>query len=714
MAVSAFFALNGGAQDKGKGELDQWIRGMIGKMTLEEKIAMLHAKGQFTSAGVPRLGIPELQSDDGPLGVREEVNLDWSPKGLSTDSATFFPNGAALAATWNPSLAFRYGSALGEESCARGKAVILAPAFNIARTPLNGRTYEYFSEDPFLNAELAVQSVRGIQQWHVAACIKHYALNNQETQRKFVNVTASERALREIYLPAFRAAVVRGGAWTVMTAYNKFRGTYCAENAYLLNTILKKEWGFKGAVISDWGGTHSTVASALNGLDIEMGTGKPYNQYYFADSLLAAVKNGQVSSAAIDDKIYRILWVMRKTVLAKDSTRAALNTASHIRTSYDIASEAIVLLKNDAGLLPLKLSKVKSIAVIGENAVRTFQKGGVGAGVKAKHEITILQGLKEALGKNVSIRYAAGYKGYYRKDDPVDKKIAGHRPLPELIAEAVKLAKEADLVVLCIGGNRDYETEGEDRANLDLPFGEQQLADAVTGVNRNTIVVFTGGAPYNLNKLHAESPAIVWNWYNGSEGGHAVADILTGKVNPSGKLPFSFPVALEHSPAHALHSFPGDSLEAPYKEDILVGYRWYDTKGIASLYPFGYGLSYTRFAFEGLKLSGKDFRPGDTVTVTFRLKNKGSLKGKEVVQLYVSKENSAVSRPLKELKGFGKPELAAGDARTIRMSLPVASLAFFNEKTMQWEVEEGRYTVRVGSSSAELPLEGSFFVHNRK
>lgn len=680
------------------------IKSIISKMTLAEKIAMLHAKGQFTSAGVPRLHIPDFQCDDGPLGVREEVNLDWSPKGLTTDSAMFFPNGSALAATWNPSLAYRYGSALGEETRARHKGIILAPAFNIARTPLNGRTYEYFSEDPYLNAQLAVQSVKGIQKWNVAACIKHYALNNQETQRKFVNVEADERVLQEIYLPAFKAAVTEGNAWTTMTAYNKFRGDYCSENNYLLNDLLRKQWGFKGAVISDWGGTHSTVKAAKSGLDLEMGTLTDYHKFFFADPLLAAVKKGEVNRKLIDEKVYHILWVMYHTNLGSPKPSAKLNTLEHRKAAYDIAAESIVLLKNDQHLLPLNLSSVKSVAVIGDNAIKTFQRGGVGAGVKAKYEVTILQGLKNKLGTRVAIRYAQGYKADYNKQYPDDKKEAAHQPNAALIAESAALAKRSDLVILCIGGNRDYETEGEDRKDLRIPFGEPALVNAVLAANPHTVVVFTGGAPYDLGELKKSSPALVWSWYNGSESGNALADVLLGKINPSGKLPFTFPVSLSQSPAHALGTFPGTDTTAVYKEGLLVGYRWYDTRSVEPMYAFGYGLSYTNYAYSNLQADKRSYRPNEKITVTIKLRNTGKMNGKETVQLYVSKAKSIVMRPEKELKAFGKINVPAAGTATMRMQLNASSLAYFNDKAMKWEVEPGDYQLMAGASSRDIRL----------
>ena len=680
------------AQNNNDAAIEAKINSLIKKMTLEEKITMLHANSIFKTGGIPRLGIPGLSMDDGPLGVREELSSkgEWESANLTTDSATFFPNGSALAATWNPSLAYRYGVALGEEARARGKDVILAPAINITRDPINGRTYEYLSEDPFLNSQLAVNSIKGIQTQNVAACVKHFALNNQETNRANVNVEVSERALREIYLPAFKASIEEGNAWSIMSAYNKVRGEYCSQNAYLLNTILKGEWSFKGIVISDWSGTHSTVAAANNGLDVEMGSKPPYENFYFAKRLLDSVKAGKVSEKTIDEKVHRILRVLYKTSLSKNRAKGSINTVAHNQTVYDIASESIVLLKNEKHLLPLNTAGIKTIAVIGDNATRTNHSGGYGAGVKAKYEITPLQGLQHALGKTIQINFAQGYRPGVNQDDP------------SLITEAVNTAKKSDIAILFIGGNRDYESEGLDRKDLSLPFGEQALVDAVTAANANTIVVVIGGAPYDINKIKKDNQTIVWSWFNGSEGGHALADVLTGKVNPSGKLPFTFPVSLDESPAFYLHTFPGDNLTADYKEGILVGYRWYDTKNIAPLYPFGYGLSYTDFKYSELKTDKKDYKNNENITVTTKVKNTGKRAGKEIVELYIGKPNSAVERAEKELKAFKKVMVPAGKEVTVTLSVPVKSLAYYDEGKSKWVVEPGKYNLMVGKSSKDI------------
>jgi beta-glucosidase len=681
--------------------IDHKIDVIITKLTLEEKIAMLHANGVFSSSGVPRLGIPDLMTDDGPLGVREDVKEGWGSANLTTDSATFFPNGSALAATWNPELAYRFGHDMGEEARMRGKTIMLAPAFNICRTPLCGRTYEYYSEDPFLNARLAVQSVKGIQSQDIAACVKHFALNNQEIERGRVSVEVDERALREIYLPAFQAAITEGDAWTIMSAYNKVRGVYCSENDYLLNKILKGEWGFKGMVISDWGGTHSTVNAANNGLDLEMGSRPPYKNYYFADSLLKAVGEGKVSVKTIDEKVHRILWVIFHTSMSQNPPAGKMNTPEHSQTVYDIAAESIVLLKNDQHLLPLDLSAIKSIAVIGDNATHTFHLGGFGAGVKAKYEITALAGLQNRIGGHVAIKFAQGYSGVYKRK-PASSEYEGAKADSGLIAEAVAVAKSMDMAILFIGGNRDYESEGRDRKDLTLPFEEQVLVDAVTAANPKTIVVVVGGAPYDIGKIKQQNSTILWSWYNGSENGNALADVLTGKVNPSGKLPFTFPASLDQIPAQALNAYPGENLTVNYKEGILVGYRWYDTKKIAPLYNFGYGLSYTSFAYSTLETGKKSYRVGDTITATIRVSNTGKLAGKETVQLYVGKPGSVVERPEKELKAFSKVMVQPGGSVEVKLAIPVKDLAYYDTGRAAWVVEPGQYKLSAGGSSGDI------------
>ncbi|WP_419789144.1 glycoside hydrolase family 3 C-terminal domain-containing protein [Mucilaginibacter sp. X5P1] len=708
--IAALFLFgNVSAQRVNQTPIQHKIDYMVKRMTLEEKINMLHGNALFSSGGVKRLGIPELTCDDGPLGVREEIKrFDWNSANWTTDSATFLPNGSAIAATWNPALANKYGVVIGEEANARKKDIMLAPAFNICRMPLCGRTYEYYSEDPFLNSQLAIQSVKGIQSQHVAACIKHFAANNQELNRDSVNTIVDERALREIYFPAFKAAVQQGNAYTVMSAYNKVNGYWCSENDFLLNKVLKNEWGFKGAVMSDWSGVHHTVAAANNGLDIEMGSSGPYDKWYFAKPLLEAVKSGQVSVKTIDDKVRRILWLIYHTSMSSNHPKGSIATPAHAKAAYDIASESIVLLKNDAHLLPLKVNNIKSIAVIGDNAVRTFALGGYGAGVKAQHEITALEGIKSKFGKTASVTFAQGYKAKYLANNTDAQNSGYDQPDQTLIDQAVALAKTTDVAILCIGSNREYESEGHDRKNLELPFGEQALVNAVTAANPNTIIVIMAGAPYDLNEIKKSNHTIVWSWFNGSEAGNALADVLKGVVNPSGRLPFTFPVSLNDSPASALNTYPGKDLTAEYKEGILVGYRWYDTKKIDPLYCFGYGLSYTNFTYTDLTTNKKTYKPDDKITVSLKVKNTGSVAGKEVVQLYISKLNSLVLRPEKELKAFKKIMILPAKTAAISVNIDIKDLAYFDSKLSKWTIEPGQYQLMAASSSKDIRQTATF------
>jgi beta-glucosidase len=698
--IALAFATQSNAQAPLNKITEARITAVMKKMTLEEKIDMLHGNALFSSDGVKRLGIPEVTCDDGPLGVRDEVlRFDWKSAGWTTDSATFFPNGSAIAATWNPLMANKYGVALGEEANARKKTVMLAPAFNICRMPLCGRTYEYYSEDPYLNAQLAIQSVKGIQSQHVAACVKHYAANNQELDRNTVNTVVDDRTLNEIYLPAFKAAVQQGDAWSIMSAYNKVNGYWCSENDILLNKILKDKWGFKGVVISDWGGVHHTVAAANAGLDIEMGSSGPYDQWYFAKPLLVAVKAGEVSETVINDKVRRILRMIYRTSMSANHPAGSIATPAHSKAAYDIASESIVLLKNDQHLLPLKKEAVKSIAVIGDNATRTFALGGFGAGVKSKYEVTALAGIKARFGKSVDVKFAQGYNANYKAVDKNRESKNYKEPDQKLIDEAVAVAKTTDVAVLCIGSNREYESEGNDRKNLSLPFGEQALVNAVSAVNKNTIIVVMAGAPYDLNEIEKSNHTIVWSWFNGSEAGNALADVLTGVVNPSGKLPFTFPVSLHDSPAFALNTYPSQNLTAEYKEGVLVGYRWYDTKKIKPLYSFGYGLSYTTFAYSNLNvIKGA----GKQASVNITLTNTGKKAGAEVVQVYVKQDKPSVERPDKELKAFKKIFLKAGESRVITLPLNQASFSYYDAKKGDWVADGGRYDILVGSSSADI------------
>ncbi len=693
---------------------DAEIDKLISEMTLEEKIGMLHGNSMFSTGGVKRLGIPELKMADGPLGVREEISRDnWSAAGWDNDFATYYPAGGGLAATWNTDLAYTFGNSLGQELRARDKDMLLSPAINIVRTPLGGRTYEYMSEDPFLNKKIAVPLIVGLQDNDVMACVKHFAANNQETNRDFVDVQIDERTLREIYLPAFEAAIKEAHSYSIMGAYNKFRGEYLCENDYMLNKILRDEWGFKGVVVSDWAAVHTTVKSLNSGLDIEMGTPKAFNDFFLADKLIAATKAGEISEAEINKHIKRILNVLFqvKAIGAKDRAKGSIATEAHYQDAYKIASEAIVLLKNENNALPLQLDGVKSIAVIGNNATKKNALGGFGAGVKTKREITPLEGLKNRLPSSIKINYAEGYLERYEvknKGNLGDITMNGPVTIDQLdpakLEEAIEAAKNSDVAIVFAGSNRDYETEASDRRNLNLPFGQEELIKKIVAVNPKTIVVLIAGAPFDIEAIKNKTNALVWSWFNGSEGGNALADVLLGTVNPSGKLPWTMPKNIMDSPAHATNSFPGDKTVS-YAEGILVGYRWFDTKKIEPLYPFGYGLSYTTFAFENAKTDKKVYTINETITVSVTVKNTGKRDGKEVVQLYAAKSDSKIDRAAQELKGFQKVWVAAGNSQTITIQVPVKELAYYNVATKKWTVEPGNYTLKAGRSSRDIQKE---------
>lgn len=695
-------------------EHDAEIDKLIAQMTIEEKIGMLHGNSMFSTGGVKRLGIPELKMADGPLGVREEISRDnWAPAGLTNDFATYYPAGGGLAATWNTEMAHTFGSSLGEELRARDKDMLLSPAINMVRTPLGGRTYEYMSEDPFLNKKIAVPLIVGLQEKDVMACVKHFAANNQETNRDFVDVQIDERALREIYLPAFEAAVKEGKSYSIMGAYNKFRGEYLCENDYMLNKILRDEWGFKGIVVSDWAAVHSTAKSLKNGLDIEMGTPKPFNEFFLADKLIAAVKSGEVSEAEINLHVKRILRMLFqvKAMGGGERAKGSIATEAHYQDAYKIAAEDIVLLKNENNALPLKLDGVKSIAVIGNNAMKKNALGGFGAGVKTKREITPLEGLKNRLPSSIKINYAEGYlERYDEKNKGNLGNITSNGPVtidqldPAKLQEAIEAVKKSDVAIIFAGSNRDYETEASDRRNLNLPFGQEELIQKVLAVNPKTIVVMVAGAPFDIDAVSKKTSALVWSWFNGSEGGNALADVLLGKVNPSGKLPWTMPKKIMDSPAHATNSFPGGKT-VNYAEGILVGYRWFDTKNIAPLYPFGFGLSYTTFAFDNAKADKSEYALNETITVSVEVKNTGKVDGKEVVQLYTSKTDSKITRAAQELKGFRKIAVKAGSSNTVTIKVPVKELAYYDVTAKKWTVEPGKYILKLGNSSRDIKKE---------
>ena len=699
--------------DKEKVQMEKRIEKLIKKMTLEEKVGLLHGNSKFYVAGVERLGIPEWSLSDGPHGVRAEINRhDWAYAGWTNDSASYFPTGTAFAAAWNPELAYRRGEVLGEEARWRKKDVLLGPGVNIIRSPLCGRNFEYMSEDPYMNSVLAVAYIKGLQSRDVACSVKHFAVNNQETNRTTVDVECSERALREIYLPAFKAAVQEGGALTVMAAYNKFRGEFCAENNYLVCKILRNEWGFDGVYVTDWGAAHSTIHSMEAGLDLEMGTLiDKYEDWYYANPLIEAVKSGKIPMSLVDEKVGDVLRVMIKTNVLDPKKRfgpGSMNTKEHQQATYDAAAEAIVLLKNQNNLLPLDFSSIKSLAVIGDNATRKHSNGGLSSEIKAVYEVTPLEALRAKWGDKVDIRFAQGYE---KLSTFVEGSNNGQssgtfssktQESDALLKEAVEVARTSDVALLVCGLNHDYDTESFDRLNMDIPYGQVELIQEVVKANPRTIVVMIAGSPLNMAAVDICSPAIVWAWFNGMEGGNALVDVLSGKVNPSGKMPFTTPVSLDQSPAHALGNFPGRDLKVNYEEDILVGYRWFDTKGLPVVYPFGYGLSYTTFNYSNLNTDKKTYDQADTIQATFTLTNTGDREGAEVAQLYVSDPVCSVMRPVKELKGFKKVFLKPGESRRITLDIPVSSLAFYSEAQSQFVVEPGEFILQLGASTSDI------------
>ena len=698
---------------------EQRIDEIVGSMTLEEKVEMLHGKNMFSSSGIPRLDIADVEYADGPFGIREEMEPhSWNSAHLPTDSATFFPTGSALAATWSTEWAYAYGQGMSREARLRGKDMILGPAINIQRIPTGGRTYEYLSEDPLLSGMLAMAYTRGSQDNGTAVCLKHYALNNQEDYRGFVDVQISDRAMHEIYLRPFEMAVCEADAWGLMAAYNKVNGRWCSENEHLLTTVLRRQWGFPGMVISDWGGVHSTVDAVTAGMNVEMPGSR-----YMGQALLDSVKAGAVSEAVIDQRVREILRV-RLTVKPVDKAVAnsqPVGNAEEMSTALEGARRSIVLLKNE-GLLPIDLKRTKRIAVIGENAVTRMSLGGVGAGVKTRCEITPLEGLQTILGSSVKMTYAAGYKSFDR--DSRNKHLDPIQPADrQLMAEAVKAAKQADLVIFFAGNNREVETEGSDRKTITLPSGQDELAAALAKANQRLVTIVVSGGPVDISTVNEVSGALVASWFNGSMGGQALAEVLTGEISPSGKLPMTWPKKLEDVPAYATGTYPqqvsnnnqGDifvditrnrsnerrqQLVANYAEQSLVGYRWYDKKNVAVAYPFGYGLSYATFQYSGLAVKPTT----EGFDVSFTLENTSDRKAEEVAQVYVSRPTSRVERPVKELKAFRRVALKAGERRTVVVPIRRADLCHWDEPAQTWLLEPGNMTVLVGGSSDNLPL----------
>ena len=687
--------------------IEERVEDALARMTLEEKVALCHAQSKFSSAGVPRLGIPEMWMSDGPHGIRAEKLWDeWDDAGWTSDSCTAFPALTCLAATWNPTLADTYGQAVGEEARYRNKAVLLGPGVNIYRTPLNGRNFEYMGEDPFLASAMVVPYIQGVQRNGVAACVKHFAVNDQETDRFNVEVKIDDRTLHEIHLPAFKAAVHDGGVWAVMGSYSIYKGQHCCHNQYLLRDLLKRDWGFDGVVISDWGGTHDTREAALNGLDMEMGSwtngltlswSNAYNEYFLADPFLELLRSKEIDEEIVNDKARRILRLMFRTTMNPDRPYGSFATKEHALIGRKIAQEGIVLLKNQDNLLPLDPKQPRKILVVGENAKKMMTLGGGSSELKVKYEISPLQGIENYFSPASQVTYAEGYSSV-----PTQNRHA-------LLLEAVDAARKADVVIF-VGGlnkNENQDCEGADRRSLNLPYGQDELIGELARVNRNLVAVIISGNAVAMPWVN-EVPAIVEAWYGGTEAGNAIASVLAGEVNPSGKLPFTFPVRLEDNPAIALDAYPGDGKQVEYKEGIFVGYRWNDRERIKPLFCFGHGLSYTTFEYGKVTAEGRQMGPDGTITVSVPVKNTGSRAGAEIVQLYVSDLKSSLPRPVKELKGFRKITLQPGQEQTVSFTIDRKALSFYDDTKQDWVAEPGAFEALVGASACDIRGKAAF------
>lgn len=701
--------------------VEERIEDVLNRMTTEEKVAIIHAQSKFSSAGVPRLGLPEIWTTDGPHGIRPEVFWDqWDQAGWTNDSCVAFPALTCLAATWNPEMARLYGKSIGEEARYRKKDVILGPGVNIYRTPLNGRNFEYMGEDPYLAARMVVPYIRGVQENGVATCVKHFALNNHEVNRHNTNVVVDDRALYEIYLPAFKAAVQEGGTWAIMGAYNLYKGQHACHNKYLLNDILKKEWGFDGVVISDWGGTHHTMEAIQNGLDLEFGTWtnglaggakKAYDNYHLALPYLRLIREGKVGTDELNDKARRVLRLMFRTTLNPHRPLGSMLSEAHYDAARRIAEEGIVLLQDKGGLLPIDLSRAKKIAVIGENAIKMMTVGGGSSSLKVQHECTPLDGIRRRVADSVEVVFARGYVGDVSGEYngvTTGQDLRDDRTPDVLRDEAVRTATQADYVIFFGGLNKSagQDCEDADRAGLSLPYGQDSLIAALAKANKNLIVVNVSGNAVAMPWAD-DVPAIMQAWFLGSEAGNAIAAVLTGDVPPSGKLPFTFPAKLEDVAAHSLNAYTGERkrgiVDIEYKESIFVGYRWADKHTDKEpLFPFGHGLSYTTFDYGKPRVDAKSMFPGGKVTVSVRVKNTGKRTGQETVQLYVSDKKASLPRPVKELKGFQKVTLAPGEEKEVSFIVTREALSFFDDRKHAWVAEPGTFEALIGASATDI------------
>ncbi len=703
--------------------IEERVEDALSRMTTREKIDLIHAQSKFSSRGVPRLGIPDLWCTDGPHGIRPDVLWDeWNQAGCTNDSCVAFPALTCLAATWNPNAALTYGRCIGEEARYRGKDVLLGPGVNILRTPLNGRNFEYMGEDPFLASVMVVPYVKGVQENGVAACVKHFALNNNESNRHNTNVTVDDRTLYEIYLPAFKAAVTEGGAWSIMGAYNLYKDQHACHNEYLLNNILKGEWGFDGAVISDWGGAHDTPQAISNGLDLEFGTWtdglgagtvNAYDNYYLATPFVNMLNDGKADMEDLDDKARRVLRLIFRTAMDHSKGDGEMCSDAHYEAARRIGDEGIVLLKNDNRLLPIGGDKTpRKILVVGENAIKMMTVGGGSSSLKVQRECSPLDGIRAAAGNSIAVDYARGYVGDLSGEYngvTTGQDLSDSRSAEELLEEAVAKAAEADMVIFIGGLNKSWrqDCEDSDRSGLELPYGQDRLIEALAEANRNLAVVNISGNPVAMPWVK-KVPAIVQAWYLGSEAGNSIADILFGKVSPSGKLPMTFPVSLADNGAHALDAYPGtkrdgsDIVDIEYKEGLLVGYRWHDAKKIKPLFAFGHGLSYTDFKYGKAVADRKEFDGNGSITFKIPVTNCGDRAGAEVVQLYISRKDSPVPSPVKELKGFSKVWLEPGETKEVSISVDKDDLSRFDAEKHCWTADRGEYTAQIGASSDDI------------
>ena len=701
--------------------IEERVEDALSRLTLEEKVKLTHAQSKFSSAGVPRLGIPDVWTDDGPHGIRPDVLWDeWEQAGCTNDSCVAFPALTCLAATWNPEMSLLYGQSIGEEARYRNKSVLLGPGVNIYRTPLNGRNFEYMGEDPYLAGKMVSPYIRGVQQNGVAACVKHFALNNHEVNRHTTNVIVDDRALYEIYLPAFKMAVQEGGAWSIMGAYNLYKGQHLCHNQYTLNDILKGEWGFDGVVISDWGGTHDTWQAITNGLDMEFGSwtnglsngaSNAYDNYYLANPYLNLIREGKVGTTELDDKVRRILRLIFRTVMNPDRPWGSMLSPEHYEAARRIGEEGIVLLQNKGNVLPIDLNRAKKILVVGENAIKMMTVGGGSSSLKVQRELSPLDGIKQRVAGKAEVVYARGYVGDASGEYNgvvTGQNLKDDRTPEELIAEAVKEARDADYVIFIGGLNKSngQDCEDSDRKGLGLSYGQDAVISALAEANKNLIVVNISGNAIAMPWVN-EVPAIVQDWYLGSEAGSSLAAILMGDVNPSGKLPFTFPVKLEDCAAHSLGEYTGkrskDIIDIKYNESIFVGYRWADKqKKVKPLFPFGHGLSYTTFEYGKPTADSKTMQADGTLTVKVSVKNTGAREGQEVVQLYISDKKSSLPRPVKELKGFQKVKLAPGETKEVTFTIDKEALSFFDDTQHAWVAEPGKFEAVIAASAADV------------